>query len=137
MFKSFAIKLCRVFITQQKISTHLSVKKYLCDIFCFLNSLRNWESFRFCVCVCVRGVCMCVCGGGLCGCAHASVCVWVCVCEKIVIQLVKKGEKNYQKKTVKKHESKPPCLIVLDLEVICLGKKLFFSNKIILLLPCL
>ena len=36
-----------------------------------------------------------------------------------------------------KHESKPPCLIVLDLEVVFCGKELFLSKKSILPLPCL
>ena len=54
MLKSFAITLCRVFITQQKISTPLSAKIYLCDIYVFLNSLCNWESFLLWVCACVR-----------------------------------------------------------------------------------
>ena len=53
MFKSFAITLCRVYITQKKIS-----KRCSCDICAFLNSLYNWESFWICVlsyvcCVCV------------------------------------------------------------------------------------
>ena len=62
MFKSYTITLCRVFITQQKISTPLSAKRYLCYICGFLNSLCNWESFRFCVFACVWcGVCVCVC----------------------------------------------------------------------------
>ena len=30
---------------------------------------------------------------------------------------------------MEKHESKHPCLIVLDLEVICCGKELFLSKK--------
>ena len=61
MFKSFAITLCRVFITQQKISTPLSAKRYLCDICAFLNILCNWESFRICVCVRVVFQCVFVC----------------------------------------------------------------------------
>ena len=64
MFKSYAFTLCGVFITQQKASTPLSAKRYLCDICAFLNSLCNWESFRFCVFACVWcgvHVCACVC----------------------------------------------------------------------------
>ena len=66
MLKSFAIILCWVFITQQKISTPLSAKIYLGDIYA-LNSLRNWESFLLWVCACVRA------------CVRACVCVCVCV----------------------------------------------------------
>ena len=58
MFKSFTITLCRVFITQQKKSTPLSAKRYLCDICAFLNILCNLESFR--IGVCVRVVFECV-----------------------------------------------------------------------------
>ena len=47
--KTLHYVLCRVFITQQKISTPLSAKRYLCDIWAFLNSLCNWESFWLCV----------------------------------------------------------------------------------------
>ena len=61
MLKSFAAGLCRVFITQQNISTPLSAKRYLCDICAFLNSLCNWESFRLCMCVCDVYVYVCVC----------------------------------------------------------------------------
>ena len=58
MFKSYTI--CRVFITQQKISTPFSAKRYLCVIRAFLSSLWNWESFRFRVSACVWCVCVCV-----------------------------------------------------------------------------
>ena len=58
MFKCYAITLCTVFITQQKISTPLSAKRYLCDICAFLNSMCNWDSFRFCVLACVMCVCV-------------------------------------------------------------------------------
>ena len=63
MFKSYAITLCRVFITQQKISTSLRAKRYLCGICVILNSLFNWlvQLVQFCVFVCVWHVCVCVC----------------------------------------------------------------------------
>ena len=61
MLKRIAITLCRVFITQQKISTSLSAQTYLCDICVFFNSFFNWESFLLCVCMCVFVVCVCVC----------------------------------------------------------------------------
>ena len=44
---SYAITLCRVFITQQKNQYTFKCKRYLCDIRAFLNSLCNWESFWF------------------------------------------------------------------------------------------
>ena len=70
MFKRYAVTLFGVFITQQKTSTPLSLKRYLCDICAFLNSLCNLESFQFCVFACAWcGVCVCVC---------------VCVCVSIV-----------------------------------------------------
>ena len=54
------IALYRVFITEEKISTYLSAKRYLCNICAFLNRLYNWESFRFCVFACVWYVYVCV-----------------------------------------------------------------------------
>ena len=78
MFKSYAITLRRVFITQQKISTPLSAKRYLCEICAFLNSLCYLDSFWFCVFACVQCVCVCVC---VCVCARAQcMCVCMCVC---------------------------------------------------------
>ena len=58
MFKTYAITLCRVYITQEKIRTPLSAKRYLCDICAFLNSLCNWDSFQFCMFACVWCVCV-------------------------------------------------------------------------------
>ena len=61
MFKSFAVTVCRVFITQQKIITPLNAETYLCDICVFLTAPATGSLFCFmgiyaCVCVCV-----CVC----------------------------------------------------------------------------
>ena len=75
MFKCYAITLCTVFITQQKISTPLSAKRYLCEICAFLNSLCYLDSFWFCVFACVQCVCVCVC---VCACG-VYVCVYVCM----------------------------------------------------------
>ena len=80
MFKSFVITLCRVFITQQKIRTPLSAKRYSCVICAFLNSLCNWDSFR--LCVFMRAVCVCVCV-----CLCVCVCV-VCVCVSVVFLML-------------------------------------------------
>ena len=78
MFKSYAITICRVFITQQKIGTPLSAKRCLCDICAFLNSLCYLDSFWFCVFACMQCVhCVCVC-----------VCVFVCVCVCVCVFLL-------------------------------------------------
>ena len=69
MFKSYAVTLYRVFITQQKISRPLSAKRYLSDICAtfsgFVQETADFVTFTeeilnvvsVCVCVCV---CVCV-----------------------------------------------------------------------------
>ena len=57
MFQSYAITLCRVFITQQKISTSLSVKSYLCDYVLFYTACATGSLFGF---MCLRVCRVCV-----------------------------------------------------------------------------
>ena len=64
MFKSYAITLCRVFITQQKISRPLSAKRYLCDICAtfsgFVQETADFVTFTEEILI-VVSVCVCVC----------------------------------------------------------------------------
>ena len=63
---TFAITLCRAFITLQKISTPLSAKTFMCHMH-FFKQLVQLGVFSV-LCVRAYDVCMCVC-----------VCVCVCV----------------------------------------------------------
>ena len=64
MFKSYAVTLYRVFITQQKISRPLSAKRYLSDICAtfsgFVQETADFVTFTEEILI-VVSVCVCVC----------------------------------------------------------------------------